>query len=918
MTISRRWAAFRQCLAELERFRKPSRSTRRSDMTCKHVKNHILKATTLLLAAGISAVGQNFPTVITTVAGGGSSENVPATTTAVAPAAVVVDSAGNLFIADFRNNRIRKVDTGGIITTVAGNGAASFSGDGGPATSASLNFPRGVAIDGAGNILIADTSNHRVRKVDHVTQIITTVAGSGTRGFGGDGGAATLASLNSPGGLAVDSSGNLVIADFGNFRIRKVDHGTQVITTVAGSGSGAFSGDGGPATSAGMETAGVAVDSAGNFFIADFANNRVRKVDTGGTITTFAGNGTGAFSGDGGPATSASLFFPRGVTLDGAGNLLIADSNNFRIRRVDGSGTITTVAGNGNPSFSGDGGPATSAGIAPDGVALDAAGNLFSTDMGPITPGDNRVRRIDHSTQIITTVAGNGNASFLGDGGPATKASLQAPQSAALDAAGNIFITDSNNNRIRKVDSTGVITTVAGSDSTGFSGDGGPATSATLSTPAGIALDAAGTGILFIADTQNQRIRKVDLSGTITTVAGNGTNAFSGDGGPATSASLNFPEGVAVDSSGNIFIADTSNNRIRKVDAGGIITTVAGNGNFGFSGDGGSAINASLAGPDGVALDSAGNLFIADTSNQRIRKVDHATQNITTVAGNGNFGFSGDNGPATSASLSNPFAVAVDSAGNLLISDFGGQRVRKVDSSGVITTIAGNGTASFSGDGGSAASSGLSSPAGLAVDRLGNFFIADSGNNRVRRVVTPPDFAIATNPATASIRAGQSATFTFTVTPGGGFNSAVSFSCSGLPALSTCTFTPASVTPNGNPVTVTLAVKTTGPSTALQAPALPGQKSQPLFAFWTLGGPLGMMGLILAGTSGKNKRGWSGRPPAVALLGAVLLVVLLTVLGCGGGNSTPPQTPAGTSTVVVTAASGSTSHAANLTLTVTQ
>jgi trimeric autotransporter adhesin len=886
-------------------------------MPDKSAKTLGVRAILALLVVTV-ARGQNFPTVISTVAGGGSAENVPATTSPVAPAAVAVDGAGNLFIADFRNNRVRKVDTSSIITTVAGNGAASFSGDGGPATAASLNGPSGVALDSSGNLLIADFSNNRVRKVDHATQIITTVAGNGTAAFSGDGAAATAASLKGPTGLVVDSSGNLFIADKSNFRIRKVDHVTQIITTVAGNGTAAFSGDGGSATSAGIFPETVAVDSAGNLFIGDFANNRVRKVDTGGTITTFAGNGNGTFSGDGGLATSASLFFPRGVALDSAGNLFIADSNNFRIRKVDTSANITTVAGNGNFNFSGDGGPATSAGMAPTGVAVDSAGNLFSADPAGPGQGENRVRRIDHSTQTITTVAGDGSPSFLGDGAPATKASLQNPQGAALDAAGNLFIADSNNNRIRKVDTSGVITTVAGSDSTGFSGDGGPATSATLSTPAGIALDAAGTGILLIVDTQNQRIRKVDLSGTITTVAGNGTNAYSGDSGPATSASLNFPTGAAVDGAGNIFIADTSNSRVRKVDAGGTITTVAGNGNFGFSGDGGPATAASLAGPDGVALDSAGNLFIADTSNQRIRKVDHATLNITTVAGNGTFGFSGDGGPATSANLANPFAVEVDNAGNLLIADFNNQRVRRVDPSGVITTIAGNGNASFSGDGGSAASAGVNSPAGLAVDPIGNFFIADSGNNRIRRVVTPPNFAIAANPATASVRAGQSASFTFTVTPGGGFNSAVSFACSGLPALATCTFTPTSVTPNVSPMTVTLTVKTTGPNASLQSPPLPGHKPQPLLAFWTLSGSLGIIGLMLAGSDRSFSSDKSGRLSGATML-VVLFVVLLTALGCGG-NSTPPppQTPAGTSTVVVTGSSGSTSHAANVTLTVSQ
>lgn len=889
----------------------------RSAMRCKIERNFLSIAILALIA--VSANGQSFPTVINTVAGGGSSENVPATSTAVAPAGLVVDGAGNLFVADFRNNRIRKVDPSGIITTVAGNGAASFSGDGGSATSASLNIPIGVVVDGAGNLFIADSSNHRIRKVDHVTQIITTVAGNGTEGFSGDGGLATTASLNVPTGVALDSSGNLYITDKGNNRLRKVDHTTQIITTLAGNGTGAFSGDGGPATSAGLEPETVAVDGSGNLFIADFANNRVRKVDTGGTITTIAGNGTGAFSGDGGPATSASLFFPRGVAFDSSGNLFIADANNLRIRKVDTAGTITTVAGNGNFSFSGDGGAATSAGMAPDRVGVDSAGNLFIADCCGPDPGNNRVRKVDHATQKISTIAGNGSPSFLGDAGPATQASLHAPQGVAQDSAGNLFVADAINNRIRMVDhATQTISTVAGSNSSGFSGDGGPATSAALSVPGGMAVDGAGN--LFIADTQNQRIRKVDTGGTITTVAGDGNAAFSGDGGPATSASLNFPIGLALDGAGNLFIADSTNSRVRKVDTGGAITTVAGNGTFGFSGDGGPATAASVAGPNGVTIDTVGNLFIADTSNQRIRKVDHATQMISTVVGNGTAGFSGDGGPATSASLFNPFSVEVDSAGNLLIGDLGNNRVRKVASNGIISTIAGNGNASFSGDGGSATSAGLNAPAGLAVDSLGNFLLADSSNNRVRKVVTPPDFLIAASPGSASIKAGQSASFTFTVTPGGGFNSSVSFtSCSGLPVLTTCTFNPTAVTPNGNPVTVTVSVKTTGPNAALQ-PFSPRHKQQPLFAVLTLGGSLGMIGLILIQTDRRFRQNRRRRSSAAALSGVFLVVVLLMTLGCGG-NSTPkptPQTPVGTSTIVVTGTSGSISHSANVTVTVTQ
>jgi len=338
----------------------------------------------------------------------------------------------------------------------------------------------------------------------------------------------------------------------------------QTITTVAGNGSEGYSGDGGPATSASLYYMwGVAVDGSGNIYIADAGNNRIRKVDAGtGTIATVAGNGTVGYSGDGGPATSAGLYFAVGVAVDGAGNIYIADAYNNRIRKVDaGTGTITTVAGNGTLGYSGDGGPATSASLYYVwGVAVDGSGNIYIADAY-----NNRIRKVDAGTQTITTVAGNGSSGYSGDGGPATSAALNRPEGVAVDASGNIYIADRVNGCIRKVDAaSGTITTVAGNGGVGYSGDGGPATSATLYYPPGVALD--GSGNIYIADSSNGRIRQVDArNGIITTVAGNGSAGYSGDGGPATSAGLYFPLGVAVDGTGNIYIADTYNQRIRKV-----------------------------------------------------------------------------------------------------------------------------------------------------------------------------------------------------------------------------------------------------------------------------------------------------------------------------------------------------------------
>ena len=318
------------------------------------------------------------------------------------------------------------------------------------------------------------------------------------------------------------------------------------------------------------------------------------------------------------------------------------------------------------------------------------------------------------------------------------------PNGAIVDASGNLYIADTGDNRIRKV-SNGIVSTVAGTGAPGFSGDGGPATNARLEGPFSIAMDAAGN--LYIADTNNQRIRRV-TGGTIATIAGNGQQGFSGDGGPATSASFSAPQAVAVDGAGNVYIADYSNNRIRKI-TNGVISTIAGNGKAGFSGDGGPALNASLNGPWNVTADAAGNLYIADYNNQRIRKISGGI--ITTVAGNGQAAYSGDGGLAVNAALNFPYGATVDSAGNLYIADNTNSRIRKV-TNGIITTIAGNGNPGFSGDGGPATSASLLYPGGVAVDQSGTVYIVDLDNNRIRAIPTST-FSFQASPTTLSFSA---------------------------------------------------------------------------------------------------------------------------------------------------------------------
>jgi sugar lactone lactonase YvrE len=656
-------------------------------------------AAILSLVFSCCVLGQT-PT-INTFAGGGLPVNIAGTSAGLrAPKSVAVDGAGNLFFTDLDDVVLRLDAVTGTVTLEAGNGTPGYTGDNGPATSAQLRLPAGVATDAAGNLYIADTGNNCVRMISNGT--ITTVVGG----------------LNQPAGVAVDASGNLYIADTYDHRILKV--ATGVITKVAGGAMAGFGGDNGPATSALLDyPSSVAVDGAGNLYIADSGNGRIRKVSNG-TITTVAGNGIA----DHGCASVSELGPPGGIAVDTAGNLYIADGSNNCVRKLSGS-MLTAVAGNGTAGFSGDTGLATSAELqGPTGVAVDLAGNVYVADQA-----NRRIRKV--SAGVITTVAGNG--SLVGENGPATSAQLYMPSATAVDSAGNLYIADTDNQVIRRV-SNGVVTTVAGNGTYGYSGDGGPATSAQLYNPMGVAVDAAGD--LYIA---SNGVRKVS-NGVISTVAWI----------PACA--------IAVDAAGDVYSADCFGNLIRKV-SNGVVTTVAGGNGSGFSGDNGPATSAQLYNPIGVAVDAAGNLFIADMNNNRIREVSNGV--ITTVAGGGSS--LGDNGPATSAQMWGPTGVAIDTAGNLYIADWGNSRIRKV-SNGVITTVAGTGVAGFSGDTGPASSAELDYPYGLAVDSAGDVYVADSDNDRVRVIVpASPALSIAITDNGIFAQGQIGATYTVTV-----------------------------------------------------------------------------------------------------------------------------------------------------------
>lgn len=968
--------------------------------------------------------GTNLPNnIITTVAGSGNfalGDGGLATNASLAYATgVAADNAGNFYIADQYNNRIRKVNTGGIITTVAGKNPSGFSGDGGAATNSSLHNPFGVAVSSDGNCFIADTINCRIRKMD-TNGVITTVAGNGSPTYAGDGGAATNASLYNPTGVALDAVGNLYIGDTANNLVREVNT-NGIITTVAGNG---YEGDGGPATNAYLSSPqGVAVDAYGNLFIAESGENRVRRVDVNGIITTVAGNGDGGYSGDGGTATNAMLQSPAGVTVDAFGYLFISDWNNNCIRQVDFNGIITTVAGNGSAAYSGDGGAATNASLHyPFGVALDVFGRLLIADeynnrirriilaMSPVLPingattnsagnydviitspfgsitssvatltivfppsisaqpqsvivtngtaaqfavsasgtgslgyqwyfnnntavdsgtnatlafpnagasragnytcvitnayggvtsgiatltvltppgivtistnlavviGNNVIlnaavsgtgpfiyqwqcngTNLPNRNNCIRTIAGtSAQSGFSGDGGLATSAVMDGPSGVAIDSSGNVFIADQWNNRVRRVDTNytstangpvGIIKTVAGKGPSGgngsYSGDGGLATSAGMNLtpvnyPSGVAVDASGN--IYICDIGDNRIRKVDTNGIISTIAGTNSSGFSGDGGLAIIAKLNSPSGVAVDTAGNVFIADLGNNRIRKINTNGIITTVAGTNGAGFSGDGGLAVKAKLNSPYGVAVDGSGNLFITDRSNNRIRKVD-MNGIITTFAGNGGAGYSGDGGAATNASLNHPYGVAVDIYDDVFIADDSNNRIRMVGITGIITTVAGTGTAANSGDGGSATNANLYAPTGVGLDFFGNLFITVTGNSIVRNV----DFGRNPTLQLTNVAATNAGNYFVVVTsPYGSVTSSIAALTVLFPP--SITSQPANITvTNGGSANFNVAVSGTAPfsyqwfaSSGRSAAAVPIVSSgRVLFAFITSGG----------------------------------------------------------------------------------
>jgi sugar lactone lactonase YvrE len=671
---------------------------------------------------------------------------------------IAVDKRGNVYIAMRDNNIISRIDLKGNMTIYAGSGSSGFSGDGGKAIEARLNVPAGLAFDKSGNLYIADRNNHRIRKVD-TRGTISTIAGTGTAGFSGDKGPATKAQLNHPSGIAFDKKGNLYFSDRSNERIRTIDSNGN-IRTYAGNGQEGFKGDSGPALQATLDKPfGIAFDRKGNLYIADRGNNRVRKVNTQGIITTVAGDGGYFMMGDNGPAYRASIAGPTGVVVDDQGTLYIADRENNRIRAVDRQGMITTVAGTGKQDYNGDSEVAHETNLhLPFGVALNPEGNLLVIDRSHY-----RIRSINLKRGGVETIAGNGNKMFAGDGGPATGATLSFPHGITVDNKDNVIVSDKGNYRIRKISPEGIIHTIVGNGIRGNIGDGLPAIEASIYGATSLKLNNKGEifivspsgfvslirkidekgimrkfldtvtpsylesiskskykgkvqtgelatittfsdfafdqkGNMFISDRLNHQIRKIDTKGNATTIAGTGESGYYGDGGPASEAAFRDPCALATDKEGNLYIADGANNLIRKIDIKGIVSTIAGNGKHDNSGDGGPALEASIRNMDYLKVSPKGELHIVGMNSNVIRKLT-SDGKIVKVAGRGYQGYSGDGGPATKAMLKSPLAIAFDSKNNMYITDMGNNRIRKVDVNGIISTFAGTGNFGWAQDG---------------------------------------------------------------------------------------------------------------------------------------------------------------------------------------------------------------------------
>jgi len=742
------------------------------------------------LVRGVSAALEGCPVpIITTVAGTGlaglNDDGEPALETHLyLPQDVTVGPDGLLYLVDWNNHRIRRIDPDGVVETIAGTGELGDAQDG-VAIYTQFNHPTNVFFDHDGHMIIAAWHNSLVKRLDFSTGIVTNIAGTGARSFGGDGGPGNSAFLDLPSGVVVDSSGNIIISDQANFRLRLVEpDGT--IHTICGDGVPGFTGDGGPASAARLNalkgqaaapSSRIDIDRRDQIYIADTANHRIRMIDAVGIITTIAGTGEPGYAGDGGPATEAQLNTPSDVAVADNGTIYIADTMNHVVRVIRPNGTIETLAGTGERGFDGDGGAADEALLdRPYGLGLASNGTLYIADThnqrirrvtgistGPIppppplpTPVIVPCTGVDGS---ICTYIGTGFSAFDGDGKDRLYTTLYWPFDMEFTPSGRRIVLDWNNHRVREVLSDDTVLTIMGTD---FVGDG-PADLSDL-TPAGAApltvtlnhptdIQEMPNGDVLIVAWHNHKFREIGGDdGRVRVTMGLGAG-FAGDGGPAKDARANQPARASLDADGNLFLVDQRNQRIRvfynyaEDRSAALVATVAGSGVRGFNGDGealATQFNFPTGGnPEptgGIAIAADGAIYFADTNNDRIRRIDFTSENfltgtVTTVAGSGERGYSGDGGPAIEAKLSFPQDVEIGPDGNVYFTDTNNDRVRMIEvATGTISTVAGSGEQGYSGDGGPALDAKLNRPFGIAFDENGDLFISDSFNGRVRKV----------------------------------------------------------------------------------------------------------------------------------------------------------------------------------------
>ncbi len=691
------------------------------------------------------------------------------------PQGIACDASGNIYVADTFNHTIRKILPNGMVSTLAGLGGQAGTNDG-VGVFARFNTPTDLVLDGSGNLFVADFNNHTIRKITPAGVVTTYAGGAGVQGVAN--GTAALARFNRPSSVAIDSSNNIYVADTYNHAIRKITPG-GLVTTLAGRPqvAGALNGVGVNARF--FYPFGVAVDLNDNIYVADTYNQVIRKVTPAGVVSTLAGT-FGQVGGDDGNSTTGKFSFPLGVRTDAAGNVYVADYEGATIRKVSPNGDVLTLAGSWGNSGTADGTNSTARFNHPAAVALDGNTNIYVADFL-----NHSIRKLTPQG-VVTTIAGHARDLGAADG-VAINARFNFPSDVAVDAAKNVYVADVNNHTIRKITPAGIVTTLAGS--AGNSGtNNGTGGDARFNRPIGIAIDATGSN-LYVTDSDNYTIRKVTTNGVVTALAGlpgtSGTNDGTGD-----VARFNRPYGIAVGPSGDLYIGDTGNHTVRKVTLGGTVTTVAGIPGV-IGSDNGPSNAAKFNFPEGVDLDAAGNIYVVDDGNSVIRKITPAGD-VSTFAGVVTNTGSAD-GIGTAAKFSFPFGIAVDQNGNVYVGDTVNQAIRKITPAGVVTTIAGAIRVS-GGVEGTGAEAVFNSPEGVAVDNDGVVYMVDTANHTIRKGYPAlPDKAVidfvsapAGTPRQLSI-SGQTTTswsWNFTRYPA---NSATVFSA---PTIPNPTFTP--------------------------------------------------------------------------------------------------------------------------------